>query len=488
MLELIAAKLGTLVPSTWVDDVTTWGALVRLYREYDEGTHRAKLTTEMKEMLRISDARTDQFTINYCKMVVQTMADRLNVTAIDGDNDAAKKWSAEVLNFNRFDGLQPDMYDAAIRDGVTYAMITFDNDAQQPIIKHELAWDGEEGMIAIYDRTRTTIVAAVKIWLEGDDKRVNIYWPNRVERFKVEGAQGDKLESLDPEPVVWVDDVTKAAVGVPVIAFQNQAKSRSTVGMSELAPVIPMQDALNRTLVSMVMTAELTAFQLRVAIGFPPPSKVTPGMWIVIGENEPPSKDVQVDAKVMEQGQIAPFLNQALFLIDQIGTVSRTPLPDKMGGDNASGEAIKQREIGLLGKVKRFKVKGGNSWEDVMAMAARVQQAFGTKKPPASKRWDTKWENSEIRNDAEVIDNALKLEKIVGIEEVLRMIAPIFGYDEKKIKELLAEREAQQAKAMEAMGGNVPDFRNFGNGVETNPTPAPAATPAPVPEAAAAVA
>ena len=40
------------------------------------------------------------------------------------------------------------VHDATIRDGVTYAMVAYDNDAQQPVFKHEPAWDGEVGLIA----------------------------------------------------------------------------------------------------------------------------------------------------------------------------------------------------------------------------------------------------------------------------------------------------------------------------------------------------
>lgn len=455
MLSAIAEKMGGLIRSTWVADVTAWGELVALYREYAEGNHRAKLTQEMREMLRISDGRNDQFTLNYCDMVVQTMADRLRVASVDGDNDAATRWAADVLAFNRMDGLQMDIHDAAIRDGVTYAMVAYDNDAQMPVIVHEPAWDGEVGMIAVYDRAYKNIVAAVKVWQEVDHRRANIYFADRVERYSEFEGQ---LQQIDEQAVAWVD-LNGGAVGVPVVAFMNRAKSRMTTGISELASVIPMQDALNRTLVSMVMTSELTAFQLRIALGFPPPRKVTPGMWIVIGEQGLDNTQ-QVDARVMEQGQLVPFLNQAQFLIDQISMVSRTPLPTQMGGDNASGEAIKQREIGLLGKVERFKIKGGNAWEDVLALAARVQQAFGRAQPPVTTRWYAKWEQSEIRNDAEVVANAIAVREIVGDAEVLRLIAPVFDYDEVKIAALLEEKEAAETNAVARLP--VPGFDQFG--------------------------
>lgn len=458
MLNEIRNKLGGLVGELWEAEITAWGQKVKLYRDYAGGNHRAKMTREMKELLRISGSETDQFNANYCETVVQTEADRLTVAAIAGSDDIASKWSAELLQWNRFDGLQMDVHEASLRDGMTFVMVAYDNEAQQAILAHELAWDGDVGLIPVYDRTNKQMVAAVKVWHEGGYRRVNIYYPDRVEKFRV-SKTGSAMEAAAAEPAVWADNQNKA-VGVPIIAFRNRARAGSWQGISELASVIPLQDALNRTLVSMVMTGELTAFQIPYIIGAKPPAKLTPGMIIALGEDGV-KNDQKVEIGVLEQGQLVPFISQAQFLIDQIGTVSRTPLPEFMGGEVESGEALKQREVGLLGKVKRFQVKGGNAWENVLALAAQVQAAFGTKKPPTSKRWNTTWEEATIRNNREVIDNAVKVREAVGEKEFLRLIAPVYGWDEAKIEAILAYKAIEQAQALAAMGGNQPEFGGF---------------------------
>lgn len=440
-----------MVRSTWANEVRHQGTLVRLFRDYYSGNHRARLEPHMKEMLRVSGNELDQFNINYCETVVQSMADRLAITSIEGGTKEASLWASDVLDANRVDGLQMDVHEAALRDGVTYVMVAYDNEQQMPVLAHEPAWDGDVGMIAIRDRTGKTIIAAIKVWYEGDDKRVNLYLPEQVEKYALtDGA----LKPLG-DPEAWVGRDAQQ-IGVPVVAFG--------AGRSELAPVIPMQDALNRTLVSMVMTGELTAFQIRIALGFDPPAKVTPGMWVVIGK-EGLSKDQIVDAKVLPQGQLVPFISQAEFLINQIATVSRTPIPAAMGGDNASGEALKQREVGLLGKIRRFHVRGGNSWEDVMTMAAAVQRAFGRRQPPASDRWWTRWEEAEMRNDAEVVANALSVRELVGDRETLRLVANVFDYDDSDVDRVLKERDAQTAQALSALMANQPNFDRFGDGL-----------------------
>jgi hypothetical protein len=212
----------------------------------------------------------------------------------------------------------------------------------------------------------------------------------------------------------------------------------------------------------MVMTSELSAFQIKVALGFLPPAEVTPGMWVVVGEGAIPA-DQKVDAFVLEQAQLVPFISQAQFLIDQIGTISQTPLPGQMGGDSASGEAIKQRETGLVGKIKRFQIKGGNAWEDVLSLAANIQNAFGTTSAPRVGRWVCRWQDAESRNDAEVVANVKLMRELMGDEQALREVAGVFGWDETQIQKIMAQKSMQMVNALAAL----PNFDSFGANVQS---------------------
>lgn len=467
--------MGSVVRQAWASDKTTRGDKVRLYREYYDGEHRADLTTEMRKMLRINDNRSDIFNANYCEQVVNTMADRLSVTAISGDNDAASQWSADLMNVNRFDGLQVDVTQAEIRDGDTFVMVSFDNTAKHVRLTHETAWDGESGMMMVYDRSRQYKMAAAKVWFEGEEQRVNIYWPDRVEKLRLSAETvkdpdtGNEMvnqvlremEMMPGEDRTWT--LHGEPIGVPVIHFRNREQSRSEDGASEIAGVVPLQDALNRTMVSMVMTSELTAFGVRVAKGFEPQANLAPGMWVQFGADQDDAAILAaMDAKMMEQGEITPFIEQANFLIDQIGIVSRTPLPNQLGGDNQSGEALKQRESGLLGKISKFQVKTGNSWEDVLGLAARVNDAFAAKNAPVNGRWTCQWKDAQMRNAAEVIANAMTLKEVIGVEEALRLIAnqlPEFGWNNEKVIALAASVVNERVNLVAQMAARVAENR-----------------------------
>ena len=450
----------TLVRDEWLTETDDWGDRVKLFRDYYDGNHRSKLTGNMKRMLRISGDAHDQFNENYCGLVVDTYADRLLVERMQGDSDEATMWATELMDANRFDGLQMDIHEATIRDGDTFVLLEYDNETDRVVFSHEPCWDGETGMIAVYDRRLKNILIAVKVWYEGldDARRVNFYYPDRVEKYIGDesgyGMQPYVDDSTDERGIAeWLPGV------VPVIHYRNRMRTMTQYGISELASVVPLQDALNRGLMSMVMTAELTAFLIRVAKGFEPPAEVSPGMWITIGA-EGLSNDQVADAFTLEPGGIVPFIDQANHLIEQIATISRTPLPTTLGGDSASGEALKQRESGLLAKVRKAQVKVGNAHEDLIRMAVVLHNTFSGTRAPVS-NWRCVWRDAQVRNEAQMIQNALAVRDIVGERETLRLIAEVYGYGMGKQEEIQQEKQAQTAQAMSALAGSLPGFDNF---------------------------
>jgi hypothetical protein len=209
----------------------------------------------------------------------------------------------------------------------------------------------------------------------------------------------------------------------------------------------------------MVMAAELTAFAIRWAKGFVPPADLTPGMWVKIAENGMTKEDV-AELGVMQQGEIVPFIQQAQWLTSEIGKITRTPAPEFMGGDTASGEALKQREIGLIGKVQRFQTKAGNAYEDWLGLAHRIQRAYGNEQPPAYTRFYCRWKDAELRNDQVVVQNVMAVADRIGERETLRQLAPVFGWDEQKIETLLAEKQADTQSKLTTLAGSLPMFGN----------------------------
>lgn len=467
-LQALQALIGkrNLIDS-FIADTTTRGDLVALYRKYLDGEHDAKLTSHMKNLLRIS-SENEEFNLNYCATVIDTMVDRLNVVKINGETDEQTEWASDLMLVNRFDDFQNLVHESALVDGDGFVMVEWDNERNQVVLTHELAYDGVSGVVAVYDRQGRKIDYAIKIWLETDEvgedlTRVNVYWPDRVEKYMGNSTGSDLMPYVEDgqtsHVLSWLN-TSNEPIGVPIIHFPN--RGRGSYGNSELKSTIGPQDALNRTLVSMVMTAELSAFQIKAAFGFEPPTALSPGMIVKVPMPDSSGEDQArllsaLRFEVLPQAQLVPFIEQSSFLVSQIATVTRTPIPEIMGSANSSGEALKERQTGLLGKVRRFQVRAGNGWEDVMKMAARVQNAFGTKQVDEDVRWSTQWHTAELRNDKQLVESTMMARELIGDEEALRVLAGVFGYSD-RVDEIIQERAGRDDQQRRALANTVPLF------------------------------
>lgn len=459
----------------WAADEEMRAQKVALFRDYAEGDHRANLTTEMRKALRInSTGSLNEFNDNYCQVILDTMNDRLHMTGIDADNDAARGWVAAILKDNRVDGLQTDIHDATLRDAETFVLVDMEekpDGTRRVRLTHEEAYDGSYGMLVHYETTSSkTPLWAVRIWrtsseMIADTIRVNVYYADRIERYISREAAAGTIGSLVP----YADDGEAAVqawtlpngepIGVPVVPFRNRGKQR---GISEIENVIPLQDALNRTMYSMVYSAEMSAFDIKGLVGAQMPAAITPGMTLSFNVKDasgnvtaPGSELVQkwldgIRFLQFEQATLEPYIAQAQWLIEQIFDVTNTPREG--AADAASGESLKQREIKLIGKCERFQTKNGNAWEDVIELAHRVQQAFGTEQPPVYETFTAKWQPAEIRDDQQTIDTVMRLwnngNGLLDDQTAVEEIAPFFDWDETKQQEIVARIQAQRQMQM----------------------------------------
>lgn len=466
LAEILRAQ--GLVSVEWAQVAVMRGELVRLYRRYYEGEHRLKLTDNMRRMMQIEQERMDRYNVNYCEMVVDTIGDRLNVETVapTGGSDEARGWAQGILDGARFDGLQIDVHEAVLRDGVAYVMVEYDNEAGGVRFTLERAFDGVWGVVPVWDSSGREMVAAVKIWEEadGDTTRGNIYYPNSLQKYRFDGGG-----------LTLIEEVATEGLGLPLVRFASKGGIR---GRSELVNVIPLQDSLNRTLTSMVMSAELTAFSILFAKGFKPPTSITPGMimhaaitdadgnaLVPTNEEEARAYSAMINAYHLERiggGSLAELIGQADWLIEQIGAVSNTPMAGE-GGAGESGEALKMREAKLLGKVRRAHTIMGNAWEDVMALAHRATSLYGMARPPAVEGWQCRWLSAEVRADEEVRALAKLLHEWGYAREALRLVgqSSLVSYDEADIERLIAEKRRDDEASLLAVAGQLDGFGAF---------------------------
>ncbi len=453
---------------------------VRLYRNYAEGKHRSDMSDEMRKMLNIKDtivdAGTMPFNINYCPKVIDALNDRLQLKTIevnfttektdggDGGEDTDKKkaqqWSDNLYRDLRIDGMQHSLHEAAIRDGNTYLLIDVadDDDGEKQVrFTHELSYDTNEGVMVFYETNSSPTPAfAMKLWSilgteDSETVKVNVYWPDKIQKFVSD--QGG-LEDLPEESLI--DKKTDKPLGVPIVHFPNRGKP---YGRSEIRDVVGLQDVVNRNLASMTVAGELTAFQVRVAIGFDPPASIAPGSIIVVNKGAPVDKDKRVDMYTLDQGELKVYIDTALFLKGEIGEISSTPSPI-FSSDlrRVSGEAMKQNDAPLVGKARVVQTGFGDNWEDAFKIANKWQTAFLSTPAPKIDHYRARWRDAEFRVDSMIVDSAIKLAPIWGEEQSIRTVAPVYNLKEEDVQKILKQRDKRRMSDIEMLNGSGAEF------------------------------
>lgn len=448
-------------PNTWVKELAEQGARVTLYRQYEEGEHRSGITTQMRNMLRLPEDNTgiDDFNDNYCRIIVDKMASRLQVSEItSGDPNIDKTWLMPLLEMNDWQAIQGTVFQGAVRDGDSFIMVNPSN----LMWSSEPAYDGFSGIVLISDETGKLPIWACKLWSEtvaasevgsSDPEdttsvtmRIVVYQPNQISYWW--GKSGSK--EVSPDNRVRAKVITDMGNGmaeigeadrltnvmswpakrIPIVHFANQYNNFSWWGKSEIRPAIPLQDVLNRTLHSMVMASEFSAFRIKWSIGMAiDASAITPGAVINLTLTDPVTGAIITDMsaemveflKAVKVGQfeetdIAQYISQIDKLAREVSQISQTPIYGVTTEGVLSGEALRQLEVGLIGKCRRFQRDNTDAIRQLIILTAQLQTAFvtDTSLPPAPTGFKSiapAWQNPELLDANEQIKTLTQMRK-----------------------------------------------------------------------------
>ena len=239
-----------------------------LYRNYYRGRHQLRFATPdfaTKYGQIVMSLRE-----NLCPAAVTAFTDGLAVEAW-GDGDADSEQRDAGLS-----RLLAMTFDETFRAGDGYVLV-WKNAAGERVPHYHRA----DQMVPHVDPLNPDRLDwCAKVWL-GPDRtpRVNVYYTDRVERWAAarlaEGATAndfpDKAESWQP----WTDDDGAETLGhdfgvVPVVWAKQDADDQAGHGYSILADVIPIQDALNKSVANLVVNEEAYSRPFWYLLNFKP--------------------------------------------------------------------------------------------------------------------------------------------------------------------------------------------------------------------------
>jgi hypothetical protein len=391
-------------------------ALYQLYAQYLAGNHPLAFATGR---FRTAFGRTfKEFSYNRCATVVDAHADRLQISGWDCGDETLGKTVAGIWAANNMDYQEGQVEREQFAMGDAYVIVEADPDTPDIWI-----WPQEADAVRVrYSQERPgRITMAAKRWTDdGNRPRLTLYFEDRMEKYArparsaaltqtESGTPGGDWSVMgdwapvedDSEPWPLPLKVTDT---VPVFHFANNAPI-GRYGQSELSDVIPLQNALNKQILDMLVASEIGAFRQRYGIDLlttitdqatgeevtdPLLNKMQAGMLTFINFMS------AMDEEGIGKGQIGEFsaadLVQYNTVVDsfdkRISKVSRVPTHYlEMTGEFPSGEALRLAETPFLKKMDDRVRAATPKWAEVARYAARLT---GAEVPPGKIK--PKWE------------------------------------------------------------------------------------------------
>lgn len=357
------------------------------------------------------------FADNWCPTVVEASAERLIVDGFRfGDSDEEDKQASRVWQANNMDARSAQAHLEACKLGRVYVMVEpRGNRPARMSVEHptQVIVEHDEG-----DRTQR--LAALKRWKQRDGKvNATIYLPDRIYKLQTKEAPRGDHPSGEVEWIPRPDAryLVKNPLGiVPVVPLYNEPTLLGT-GKSDLDTVIPIQDAINKLVMDMIVASEFAAFRQRWATGIEIPEdddgrpmaakqflSSVASVWAVEDEN---ARFGEFSAS-----DLGNYVTGIAMLIQHMAAQTRTPVHYMLAElVNVNAEALKVAETGLTSKVKRKALFLGEGWEEAVRIATGRSLDDGD--------GETIWSDPETRSRAEMADALLKAKDLGIPEEIL---------------------------------------------------------------------
>ena len=336
----------------------------KLWRYYEGDQPLVYSAQRLKTVFHNLDAR---FVENWCAVVVDAVADRVNLTGFSvANNDEA----TEQLNhaFARTElGLDSD--DAHLASLVCGEAFV-------------IAWPNEDGQTAAFyndprqcmihydpDNPRAPLFAA-KWWRTDDERyRMTLYYPDHLEYYETQSADLSVMDHTAFQPM----ESDRASNPFGAVPMFHLRRSRRAVA-SELANALPLQDAVNKLLSDMMVAAEYGAFRQRYIISNADLGslKNAPNEIWMLPSNDGEGEPTKVGE--FEQTDLSMYLSAIDKLAGAMAIITRTPkhyLFQQTG--DPSGEALIAMEAPLVRKTGRYLERFTATWRRIGAFLLQLE-------------------------------------------------------------------------------------------------------------------
>ncbi len=422
------------------------------YDDYYQGVQR--LTFATSKFRQTFGSLFSAFSDNFCDLVVDAVEERLDVEGfrvgrakgekLTGGLNEAEQTAWRIWQANQLDAYSQIAHTEALIKEQSYVLV-WAGTGDTPEITVEDAFS----TIVAYDPVSyTRRTSGLKRWIDDDGYLcVTLYLPDRIEKYRSSRAKSTSGNWTDLSKVLLErravpgeDFPLRNPLGaVPLVALVNRPRLGGK-GRSEIAGVVPIQDAINKLVTDMIVASEYSSFRQRWATGIEVPTDESTGLPVESLQSATDrmwaSANEQAKFGEFDASDLRPFVGGVEMLIQHVASSTRTPYHYFLqhGGQPPSGESLRASETGLVAKARRKQRHFGEAWEEVIRLAGKV---IGDDVLGNVEATETNWRDPESRTEAEHVDALVKLASIGVPHEQLWENA---GYTPQQIERFLEQR------------------------------------------------
>lgn len=329
--------------------------------------------------------------VNMLKFVVSSAAQVMYVDGFRAPEAAGDEESWKLWQLNRMDARQIGVHRSALSYGASYVVVLPGDSA--PVLRGA----SPRKMTAVY----------------GDDED----WPEVAIEKRDHPKHGWKLWRVyDGKSTFWIEEDEKDTASIvrteehgagkcPIIRFVSSIDDDGVIE-GEVEPLIPLQDQINVTTFGLLVAQHYGAFRQRYVMGWTADDEESAlkasakKLWAF--------EDGDVKVGEFAQTDLSGYINSREASLRHLATISQTPAHELLGQlVNLSADALAAAESNHRRKVLERQTSFGESWEQVLELAAKLA---GQASDPSSY---VRWRDTESRSLSQVADALGKL--VVGL-------------------------------------------------------------------------
>lgn len=469
--------------------------------DYYRGRHPLRFASD--EFREYFAKRYKGFADNWVPVVADSPVERLTVVGFKpyDTEPASDKESWRVWQTNDLDADSQLGFLAAVNAGRSYALVWGDpDDDTTPCVTFE---DASQAVVGYVPGSRYRRKAALKRWQDGYHMFATLYTADELWKFKRPLSRNTKsapMAQFDEQADEWLPRDTPNEPNpqvnpmgmVPMVELPNRPMLAGDP-VSDVAPVIPLQDAVNLLWSQLFTASDFAALPQRYILGAEAPTvPIFDSSGKKVGEEPVDLKDLNLRRLFWVDGEGAtagswPAANLAIYTdvietaIGHLAAQTRTPqhyLIGKMA--NLSSDALIAAEAGLIQRTKEKQLWFGQAIREVFRLVALAQG--NESKAKSCRAGQVLWADTESRSQAQLTASLVALKSIGWPFEDL---AQRYGLTPTQVADLMAmrAREAELDPMLSIMTGRTDSAVAA---VETadaaKPGAPPDVAPAPIPD------